>query len=256
MAGSIIRTVVVSGRRGLFLVWPEKITKKGDDKTNIALRYTTTTEVLDCPTPLKQPLLDITNDDASNARVWSRMPKGIGHPDIAGSIARWFSLSVCELLTPGTVRRQLDTLAQVPSTLISLVGDSITYMACASCPKGAPDGQKTCDCSTPDTTPRWKAHLRLQDNTGSLVATAFDVVESLAKIFADGEEEKCKIEYFHSQPSHVDDLFWSIAAIPFTVLLSFQDSEYSERIETYMRKADVTFHPDPTLLRHPRKSIL
>ena len=65
------------------------------------------------------------------------------------------------------------------------------------------------------------------------------LVESLAQSFADGEEEKCKRQYFHSHPSHVDDMVWSIAAIPFTVLLSFQDSQ---SIEAHMRKVDVTFH--------------
>ena len=44
----------------------------------------------------------------------------------------------------------------------------------------------------------------------------------------------------------------SIAAVPFTVLLSFEDSEYSERIEAQIRKISLTtaeMHPGKQLLR-------
>ena len=50
----------------------------------------------------------------------------------------------------------------------------------------------------------------------------------------------------------VDALMESIAAVPFTVLLSFEDSEYSERIEPQIRRITLTtaeMHPGKQLLR-------
>ena len=75
-------------------------------------------------------------------------------------------------------------------------------------------------------------------------------------IYADGEEEKQKPEFFHDQLDHVEDLRLSIEAMPFTLLVSFNDSEYREEIELNVNAIEKTFHVDPTLIRHPRKPIL
>jgi len=84
----------------------------------------------------------------------------------------------------------------------------------------------------------------------------FDEMKSLVDIYADGEEEKQQPEFFHDQLTHVEDLRMAIEAIPFTILVTFSDSEYKEEIELSVKAIEKTFHGDPELIRHPRKPIL
>ena len=158
----------------------------------------------------------------------------------------------------GQQNRQLATVAQVPSVLVSLLGDSVTYLACKTCAKGVQAGQKSCSCSTADTEPRWKARLRLIDASGILVGTCFAAMESFAQIAAQSMEVDAWLSphHYHEQPMHVQTLMTALGAIPFTLLLSFHSSDFFPSLEAQIGAADPTFHADPTFLRHPKKQIL
>ena len=84
----------------------------------------------------------------------------------------------------------------------------------------------------------------------------FDEMKSLVDIYADGDEEKQKPEYFHDQLTRVEDLRMAIEAIPFTILVTFSGNDYKEEIELSVKAIEKTFHGDPALIRHPRKPIL
>ena len=167
----------------------------------------------------------------------------------------WFSLDVVAHIIEGDLRRKLDGSVQVPSVLLKIQGDSITYVSCEACMKSVAP-KKTCSCSTTSTTLRFKAQLRLEDDTCELKTTCFDATKDIVEIFADGDEGKLQPAYYHENAVSVEDLRMAIEAIPFTVLLTFADSEYSERIEISIKAADRTFHASKSLLRHPRKAIL
>ena len=71
----------------------------------------------------------------------------------------------------------------------------------------------------------------MEDATCELKVTCFDATKSMVEIFADGDDDKLLPEYYHENAANVEDLRISIEAIPFTVLLTFSDSDYSESIE-------------------------
>ena len=236
----------------------KKITQKGGDRSNVALRYVSITEQTDCPQALHDQLDEVTSSDATGATSWSKMGPGGAQKDYQKEDAQWFSLSVCETLMTGQQNRQLATVAQVPSVLVSLLGDSVTYLACKTCGKGVQAGVKSCSCSTADTEPRWKAKLRLIDASGILVGTCFAAMESFAQIAfqSEGDDAWLSPHHYHEQPMHVQTLMTALGAIPFTLLLSFHSSDFSPSLEAQIRAADPTFHPDPMCLRHPKKQIL
>eukprot|EP00973_Karenia_brevis_P030692 4231759-Karenia_brevis.AAC.1 len=64
------------------------------------------------------------------------------------------------------------------------------------------------------------------------------------------------MDFYHDRPDRVEEMAAGIAAMPFTVLLSFQDNDFSNKIETHIRFAEPTFHAEPQLLRHPQKKVL
>jgi hypothetical protein len=140
------------------------------------------------------------------------------------------------------------------------LGTGITYLSCAECNKSVRDGSKTCDCQSLETKPRWHAHLQLQDSTGQVTATIFDAMKDLAAMYRASDDELNadveKPEYYHDHPERVEALMGFLAALPVTVLISFQDSQYNNSIELLVRMAEHTFHANPKLVRHPLKPIL
>ena len=158
----------------------KKITQKGGDRSNVALRYVSITEQTDCPQALHAQLDAVTSSDATGATSWSKMGPGGAQKDYQKEDAQWFSLSVCETLMTGQQNRQLATVAQVPSFLVSLIGlygctvhpDYLhavagdvnkTWLASYG------PGQKSCICSAADIEPQgfWLA-LALQPWNHSL----------------------------------------------------------------------------------------
>jgi hypothetical protein len=97
----------------------------------------------------------------------------------------------------------------------------------------------------------WKATFTLMDDSGQLTAKCFGEFADLIPFHSEDHEDADPGTYLNNMPK-VDALMESIAAVPFTVLLSFEDSEYSERIEAQIRRITPTtaeMHPGKQLLR-------
>ena len=86
--------------------------------------------------------------------------------------------------------RRLESVVQVPSVLLKPVGDKITYSSCAECGKAVYEMNKSCSCNTTEIKIRFRADLRMEDDTYQFNAVVFQVMDSLVQIFADGDEAK------------------------------------------------------------------
>ena len=234
--------------------------KKQEDEVKSILRYQRNTKHSACEPSLLKMLQDTTPDGWDDAITISPVFAGTSGmtaemlQKIMDKDSPWLSLSVVTKIIEGKTRRKLQGSVQIPSVLIKM-SDSITYVSCAECRcRGFP--QKTCSCATNETVVRFIGKLRLEDDGSEERATVFDEMESLVEIFADGDKEKLNPEYYHDQLTHVEDLRMAIEAVPFTLLVTFDDSDYSEEIELSVKAIEKTFHADPKLIRHPRKPIL
>ena len=78
---------------------------------------------------------------------------------------------------------------------------------------------------------------------------------TIARVFADGDAELQRPEYFHASPGKVEELNRAIAATPFTVLLSFEENAYSDRIQAQVRLCGPTFQAG-SAPNHPLKPLL
>ena len=183
---------------------------------------------------------------------WSETGGSHHHRDFDKEVSHWFTLSVCSAFTNSDQRRKLTVLAKVPSVFISNRGGEVAYAACGECKKALQqDGTKRCSCTSDERMTCWKATFSLMDDSGQLTAKCFDEVADIIPFHSEDLEDAEPGTYLNSM-SKVDALMESIAAVPFTVLLSFEDSEYSERIEAQIRKITLTtaeMHPGKQLLR-------
>ena len=127
-------------------------------------------------------------------------------------------------------------------------------MACTACGKSAIE--KSCQCDTTDTMIRFRADLRMVDNTCQLNAVVFDALQSFVEIFADGDDEKRAPEYYHEKPKHVEDLCMNIEAVPFTALLTLEENSYKGKMEVSVKALEQTFSGNGSPTRHPLKPIL
>jgi RNA polymerase subunit RPABC4/transcription elongation factor Spt4 len=235
----------------------KKISKKKSDRSNIELQYTSLTKQQPCPDKLLDIFDGCTAADATGARKWTAHTGSGASRDYSADETHWLSLSVCSALCEGDQRRKLTVLAQVPSIFISSVGESITYEACDKCTKAVYDGTKTCECTTTDTRIRWRGILQLTDDSCQITATAFEVLGTLAQAYADDEEEKKDPKYYHNEPERAEEMMAHSAAIPYTSIISFEDSEYRGKIEMNLRLAEPTFAcENGVAVRHPLKPIL
>ena len=68
----------------------------------------------------------------------------------------------------------------------------------------------------------WKADVTLFDNTAQVKATFFDALASVVEEFADGDSSKTEKSYFEDE-EQLYSLLPKVAAIPFTIIFSFED---------------------------------
>ena len=122
---------------------------------------------------------------------------------------------------------------------MSMADGGLAYMGCSACKKGRLDGQPTCQCNK-DTQAYWKANVLLTDNTAQVTATMFDVTAEL-EAFADLQGEPFNPSRFAEDKDAADNLMLSIAAMPFTMLIEFQDSEFVGGLALVVRKLAPTF---------------
>ena len=119
-------------------------------------------------------------------------------------------------------------------------GGEVAYAACGECKKALQqDGTKRCSCTSDERMTCWKATFSLMDDSGQLTAKCFEEIADLIPFHSEDHEDADPGTYLNSM-AKVDALMESIAAVPFTVLLSFEDSEYSERIEAQIRRITPT----------------
>ena len=110
------------------------------------------------------------------------------------------------------------------------------YTACSTCHKSWPDsGAAPCRCGAQRVS-RWRATLVLTDSTAQVTATCFTAIQSLVDVYADGDPERADPKYYAS-PEHMEDLFMAVAAVPFTLRISFDDSDWSEATELNVQLA-------------------
>ena len=235
----------------------KKMRKSGGDKQNVELRYISISSVTVCPPDLQTELESTTKETSAGARVWTATTTGARGQsrDYAKEEASWFSLSVCRAIACPQERRQLTTLAQVPSVFITLKGNSITYAGCSECKKGYSQESQACTCSNSSQKIYWRAHLQLTDFTSSVTVTAFDAVESLAAVIPGDGPSVTTADDFHTSEDKLDDLMTTIAAIPFTVILSFEDSDYAGGTEMILRLVTPTYD-EKKGVKHPLKPFL
>ena len=234
----------------------KKVTKKGSDKTNVELRYLNITKQTPCPEELQKEIDSSTAATSEGANAWSRAPEGRtgSQRDYSNETPHWFSLSVCVALLSSKHRRKLSDLATIPSVFVTNLGHSLTYLACSGCRKGLVNGVQTCSCQSQSTTVRWRATLQLTDGTAQLTATVFDSMAALVAHVAEDDPEKAA-EYYHEQPGRVEDLMLAMAAMPYTLMLSFEDSDFSDSIEAHVQLAEPTFESGKDAF-HPLKPYL
>ena len=169
--------------------------------------------------------------------------------------AHWVSLSVLADIIAGGDLRRLDGLMQASSVLLKPIGNKITYLSCEDCGKGVYE-TKSCQCETTNTKVRYQARLRVEDNTYQINAVAFDAMEFLVKIFADGDSEKEHPMYYHDNEAHVEELSLATEAMPCTILATLEENKYQEKMEISLKVVAQTFHAEKTKVRHPFKPIL
>ena len=227
----------------------KKVSQKDTDK--VQLRYTSLTVQSSCSEAARAKLEAAMTNEAGACTKWSETGSAVRR-DFDTEDSHWFTLSVCSAFTNSDQRRKLTVLAKVPSVFISNRGGEVAYAACGECKKALlQDGTPRCSCSTDERITCWKATFSLMDDSGQLTAKCFEEIADLIPFHSEDHEDADPGTYLNSV-TKVDALMESIAAVPFTVLLSFEDSEYSERIEAQIRRITPTtaeMHPGKQLLR-------
>ena len=228
----------------------KKVCQKGTD-TKVQLRYTSLTVQSSCSEAARAKLEAAMTNEAGACTKWSDTGSAVRR-DFDKEVSHWFTLSVCSAFTNSDQRRKLTVLAKVPSVFISNRGGEVAYAACGECKKALQqDGTKRCSCTSDERMTCWKATFSLMDDSGQLTAKCFEEIADLIPFHSEDHEDADPGTYLNSM-AKVDALMESIAAVPFTVLLSFEDSEYSERIEPQIRRITLTtaeMHPCKQLLR-------
>jgi hypothetical protein len=236
----------------------KKISPDRQDLSISVVRYQKSTSHYNCDADLEKEITLATADNHTGATTIS--PTAPVNTRISAESykvwnADWVSLSVIADIVAGDVVRSLDGAVQVPSVLLKPVGEKITYLGCADCGKGVYE-TKSCQCATTETKIRFRTQLRLADDTYQLNAVVFDAMDSLVKLYADGDADKEKPSYYHEEPVHVEELSMAVEAMPCTVLLAFETNSYTTKIEVSVKAVERTFSAKQEEIRHPLKPIL
>ena len=239
----------------------DSIKKISPDKKDVSLsvaRYQKQTAHGSCEKVLEEGVRSATEDSATGATVLSPVgPVGVKKDAASYKVedSNWVSLSTLAAIISGDNMRRLEGALQVPSVLLKPVGDKITYRACADCLKAVYE-TKSCQCATTETKIRFRADIRMEDDTYQINAVIFDAMEPLVTFFADGDDTKSKPAYYHEDAAHVEELSMTIEAMPCTVLVALEENSYKENIEISLKAVEQTFSSELSKIRHPLKPIL
>ena len=230
-----------------------------DKKKSVELLVVKGTNITVCDEPLRSRVLTITPESSDGARMWTNVMGS--RRDYAKEPVQWYSLSVCETICAPDARRQVNLLVKVPSVFILSLGGKITYWACSQCKKSWPGEEpQRCACTGASRVLLWKADVTLFDNTAQVKATFFDALASVVEEFADGDSSKTEKSYFEDE-EQLDSLLPKVAAIPFTIIFSFEDNDFDVRPQLIARLVAPTFnakhgvlHPLAKMVRFETKS--
>ena len=235
--------------------------------SSVEVRMGRSTEIMDCPEPLRTEIEGKTAATTDGAVGWSVSLKAARNYE--EETAEWQSLSAVAAISAPETRRQLPTVYDVPSVLLKLASQGITYRGCANCSKSWKESEegdernKPCFCA--GSTPKvfWKAQVSLMDSTASITASAFDGISALAHWFADHQSniELAEPSHYAANLVDIDLLMQAVMAVPWTVRLSIDDSDYDEAMVVMIRamaptfdRADGVKHPLAGLPRFPSNS--
>ena len=220
----------------------------------LELRVGMLTDIGPCPDSLDVLVNEVTSKNPETATSLSSWDKRDPR-DWSAENATWFSLSVVEAMYTSSHRRNIDMVCKVPSVFVQPSASSILYDACIKCKRSWRMGEgPSCTCASPEQGLLWKSALTLTDSTAQVTATCFNALEGLVHHFAGDDDEKKEPSYYQDA-EHVEDLFTALAVVPFTVLLSFANNEYSENIEVIGQLFSPTFHPSMGV-RHPMSKLV
>ena len=202
---------------------------------SVECRYIQLTKVSSCEPGLAASLAT-TSLTTVGANMLTRVQS---NRNVLEEPAPWYTLSMCAAVCVPNMHRSISDVVQVPSVLMSIADGGLAYIGCSACKKGRLDGQATCRCNK-DARAYWKANVLLTDNTAQVPATMFDVTADLEP-FADLQGGSFDPSRFAEDKDAADNLMLTIAAIPFTMLIEFQDSEFVGGLALVVRKLAPTF---------------
>ena len=194
-----------------------------------------------CTGMLAEEIASTTPESLDGANALSKKFTSRTKIQWADEDADWVSLSVVgAVLAPGA-RRDVSMRCKIPSVFLQLPEPKVTYHGCSVCKKGDGEtGTRQCDCKDAQLVPLLKTRLTLMDSFAQVTATCFDAFQNVIEWYAAGDPGKQGLAYYEEE-DNVEVLRAEIAAVPFTVLLSFEDSDYIDGIELVVRLITPTF---------------
>ena len=213
------------------------------DKSNKSeCRYTQITSTDECCEQLSEIMDQSTATDRAGAVMLSSTGS---RRDFTTVEAEWWTLSMCRAICDPGQARSIKDVIQVPGVYITDI-KSMTYTGCAKCKKAYREGAPGCDCAT-TSAEFWKADLVLTDHTAQQSVTIFDPLQELTHLF----DESCTPEDFKDEPEKVEEFHMNIMATPLTVLITFDENAYLNKISVTVRKARPTVDFKTENIHHP-----
>ena len=158
------------------------------------------------------------------------------------------------ICVPGE-QREITDIAQVPSVMMQVISEKITYAGCSKCKKAYNDQAPNCDCGE-DSVHHWKARVLLTDGSAQVEAVVFDALADLAEAVMDCEEAGSKEanrdpNTYAEDSGKVDQFLAVFAALPLTVRITFDNRNFKEGLEMTVRVIQPTIDTAPKGVRHP-----
>ena len=204
------------------------------------------TKIEKCPEPLSTEIDTATATDGP-AHSWTL--RGGGRRQYESEEAKWYTLSVCEAISTPQIRRQIDLLCQIPSVFIQNFAGRITYFGCSQCKRSwQEEDVQPCGCAAAQRCSLWKATASMVDSTAQVSATMFESLGTLTSMYAEHETERrgescahLALPATYESDEEITGLCRFLNPIPFTMRISFMDSEYTNHPELCVQLVAPTF---------------
>ena len=227
-----------------------------ETKTNsVEIRVKHRTKITECKGALGKQIADGTPNACEGGTSWTAI-RGGPRRDYESEVGDWYTLSVCEAVCAPAERRKVDLVCQIPSVMIDNITGPICYLGCSKCRKGWQECQ-SCDCSDASAVLQWKVHASVSDSTAQVSVTFFTAFAAVMKMHAtlQDDESLTEPESRCNNEEHLEALLSAIKTIPFTLVLSFDDSDYKDGTEIIVQLATPTFD-NVQGVKHPLTKII